>query len=137
MELKTKWYVVVSICALMAVVMGAVGAAKVAGVPASEAGMVQGGETIDVKITPARNPNDSPSVDPDSVTVGPNDEVVWSCTTSCDFTVDFSNPDRKPFNNRKFAKGNNRSGRPTGPKGTYKYSVTVGAGVLDPNIILR
>ena len=97
----------------------------------------QAGQTYQIRITP--DPTDAkkpPKVDPSDQTVGPNDEVMWICTTGCDFDVVFTEPDRKPFKDRKFDKVKNKSGRPTGSEGVYKYSVIVGPGSNDPNIII-
>jgi hypothetical protein len=92
---------------------------------------------VDVTITPNSDPTKAPTVTPDTATVGAQSQVNWTCSTGCDFTVVFTESNRKPFKNRSFDKGHNKSGRPTGPPGQYKYSVIVGEGVADPIIIVQ
>ena len=94
-------------------------------------------ETITVTITPNEDPTGPPSVSPDPVHVSHNQEVEWTCSNGCDFTVAFTESDRKPFSNRIFGKANPKSGLPSGPPGTYKYSVIVGQGSVDPQIIIH
>lgn len=57
--------------------------------------------------------------------------------SNCDFSVVFTEANRKPLGNPRFDKQNKRSGKPRGAKGSYKYSVIVGEGALDPTIIIR
>jgi hypothetical protein len=94
-------------------------------------------QTITVTITPNSDPTGPPSVSPDPVSVSQNQEVEWVCSNGCDFTVVFTQQTRKPFNGRIFDKANPKSGVPTGPPGKYKYSVIVGEGSLDPQIIVH
>ena len=94
-------------------------------------------QTFVIKITPNAVATEAPAVVPEDQDVGPNDQVQWTCTTGCDFTVAFTEPGRKPFKNRSFSKAHNKSGHPTGPQGKYKYSVIVGEGVADPSIIIH
>lgn len=93
--------------------------------------------TIQVTITPNATPTGPPTVQPENVTVGAQDQVEWSCPSGCDFTVAFTEATRKPFNQRAFDNAHPKSGTPTGPPGTYKYSVIVGQGVADPQIIVH
>lgn len=93
--------------------------------------------TQTVTITPGAKTDAPPTVDRKSVTVGKDDEVQWVCSTGCDFIVSFNETARKPFNDHHFTKQKNKSGKPTGKDGTYKYSVTVGRGVLDPDVIVK
>jgi hypothetical protein len=92
---------------------------------------------VDVTITPNSDPTQPPTVTPDSATVGAHDQINWTCSTGCDFTVVFTESYRKPFKNRAFDNSHSKSGRPTGPPGQYKYSVIVGEGVADPIIIVQ
>ena len=94
-------------------------------------------ETITVTITPNEDPTGPPSVSPDPVTVSHSQEVEWTCSNDCDFTVVFTEQSRKPFNGRIFGKAKPKSGVPTGPPGKYKYSVIVGEGSVDPQIIVH
>lgn len=94
-------------------------------------------QTIHVTITPNSTPTGPPTVKPESVSVGRHDQVEWTCSSGCDFTVAFTESNRKPFNQRAFDKAHPKSGTPTGPPGTYKYSVIVGQGVADPQIIVH
>lgn len=94
-------------------------------------------QTITVTITPNSDPTGPPSVSPDPVSVSHNQEVEWVCSNGCDFTVVFTEQTRKPFNGRIFDKANPKSGVPTGPPGKYKYSVIVGEGSVDPQIIVH
>lgn len=94
-------------------------------------------QTVQVKITPNATYGQAPTVQPESVPVGPQDQVEWSCTNNCDFTVVFTQSTRKPFKDRVFSNSHARSGRPTGPPGTYEYSVIVGPGSADPTIIVH
>lgn len=89
-----------------------------------------------VTITPNAKRNRPPTVNPPSLTVRQNEEVIWDCTTGDDFTVAFTNSLDKPFARRVFDKANNRSGSPTGQSGTHKYCVIVGGGCADPDIII-
>ena len=63
--------------------------------------------------------------------------MEWKCSTGCDFSVVFLDPAKKPFRDRGFNKNANKSGNPTGNVDKYKYSVTVGGGVLDPDVIIK
>ena len=104
--------------------------------------MTQTNKTITVTITPGAKPDDPPKVSPDPVEVWPNDEVEWNCSTDCEFTVVFLDPLKKPFKDRGFNKQKSKSGKPTqtpppGEEEKYKYSVIVGGGVLDPDVIIR
>ncbi len=96
-------------------------------------------QTITVTITPNSNPAGPPSVNPESVDVykDKNQQVEWTCSTGCDFTVQFPTSGAKPFNDSTFTKANPKSGVPTGPPGTYPYRVTVGQGSTDPQIIVH
>lgn len=125
---KLKWMGAVVILALVATVVGTVVMTRAQGANP---------QAITVTITPNSDPTGPPSVSPDPVTVGNNQEVEWTCSTGCDFTVTFTETTRKPFRNRSFDKANPRSGVPTGPPGTYKYSVIVGEGVADPQVIVH
>ena len=93
-----------------------------------------------VTITPGKSWDEKPSVDRLSVTLSKDDEVKWVCSTGCDFSINFAEPTRKPFKGRAFGKVRNRSGRPAvhpTMDETYKYSVIVGGGILDPDVIIR
>ena len=96
-----------------------------------------------VIITPGANPDDPPSVDKPSVTLYKNngDDVEWDCVnpdkTHCDFIVVFTEPGKKPFNNRGFFKGKGKSGKITGAEDKYKYWVIVGGGFIDPDVIIK
>jgi len=94
-------------------------------------------QTYQIKITPNADPTLAPTVQPESVPVGPQDQVQWSCTTGCSFTAAFTEPSRKPFKNRIFNNSHSKSGHPTGPPGTYKYSVMVNGAIADPTIIVH
>ncbi|MEJ2010029.1 MAG: hypothetical protein P8Z30_18050 [Acidobacteriota bacterium] len=94
-------------------------------------------QPVEVKITPNADPTQPPTVVPDAASVGAQEQVEWSCTTNCDFTVVFTQSTRKPFKDRVFSNSHARSGRPTGPPGTYEYSVIVGEGSADPTIIVH
>ncbi|TAM84254.1 MAG: hypothetical protein EPN47_02765 [Acidobacteria bacterium] len=94
-------------------------------------------ETITITITPNADPAGPPSISPDPVSISRNQEVEWTCSNGCDFTVVFTQKTRKPFKGRIFNKANSKSGVPTGPHGKYKYSVIVGEGSVDPQIIVR
>jgi hypothetical protein len=96
--------------------------------------------TYTVTITPGKTWDDPPSVDKTSVTVdkAKGDEVQWVCPTcTAGFDVLFIESGKKPFKNRSFNKGKNKSGKATGDAGTYPYKVIVGGGVLDPDVIIR
>lgn len=95
------------------------------------------GKIVPVKITPGVKFDDPPTVLPATVELDPNDEVEWTCTTKCEFDVTFGEAKRKPFKDRAFNKLKSKSGKPTGAVGKYKYSVFVGGGVLDPDVIIR
>ena len=90
-----------------------------------------------VVITPGPGPTGAPSVNPQSVDVYPDDTVEWKCATGCDFDVVFIDPAKKPFKDRGFNKKHNNSDKPTGAVGTYKYSVYVEGGHIDPDVIIR
>jgi hypothetical protein len=94
-------------------------------------------ETITVTITP--NPHGQPSVDPDSVDLykDKDQQVEWTCSTGCDFTVNFPTSHAKPFGDATFNKAHPNSGVPTGPPGTYPYTVSVANGSHDPQIIIH
>jgi hypothetical protein len=94
-------------------------------------------ETITVTITP--NPQGPPTVDPDSVDLykDKDQQVEWTCSTGCDFTVNFPKSHGKPFNDLSFNKAHPSSGVPTGPPGTYPYNVKVGDSSVDPQIIIH
>lgn len=98
--------------------------------------------TIVVTITPSETAGGKPSVDKSSVTLNKseNQQVEWTCSDGCDFTVDFSQPEGSPFSHNSFAgtKANPHalSGVPT-KVGTFKYSVTANGGTLDPQIIVH
>lgn len=94
-------------------------------------------QTYTITITPNEDPTQPPAVEPDEQEVGSNDQVEWTCSTGCDFTVVFIEAGRKPFKNRAFDQTRSKSGHPTGPTGKYKYSVIVGEGVVDPSIIVH
>ena len=96
-------------------------------------------QTIMVTITPNSNPAGPPSVNPDSVDVykDKNQQVEWTCSTGCDFSVNFPTTGAAPFQARAFSKANPKSGVPTGPPGKYPYRVTVGKGSTDPMIIVH
>ncbi len=96
-------------------------------------------QTITVTITPNSNPSGPPSVNPDSVDLykNQNQQVEWTCSTGCDFTVSFPKSHGKPFNDSSFNKAHPKSGVPTGPPGTYPYTVKVGQGSTDPQIIVH
>ena len=96
-------------------------------------------QTYQIKITPNATYGQPPTVQPESVPVGAQDQVEWSCTTTtnCDFTVVFTESGRKPFRGRVFTNTHRRSGKPTGPPGTYKYSVIANGGSADPTIIVH
>lgn len=93
--------------------------------------------TVEVKITPNANPTGPPTVVPEAAEVGRQDQVEWSCTSGCNFTVVFTEPGRKPFKGRVFDNTHRKSGTPTGPPGKYEYSVIVGQGSTDPQIIVH
>ena len=91
-----------------------------------------------------------PYVDRDPVYVGPNEEIEWKYdiqkakemnkdkSKEPFFSVDFYPP--KPFKGGPFHEGHASSGRPDVPANehhTYKYSVTTGAGKIDPGVIVR
>ncbi len=92
-------------------------------------------QTITVTITPNSNPHKPPSVDPDSVDVyrSKNQQVEWTCSTGCDFTVDFPKSHGKPFSGGTFTKANPKSGVPTGPPGAYPYHGEGGQRVNGPH----
>lgn len=94
-------------------------------------------ETITITITP--NPTGPPTVDPDSVDVykSKDQQVEWTCSNDCDFTVTFPKSHGKPFNDLSFDKAHPKSGVPTGPPGTYPYTVKVGTASTDPQIIVH
>jgi hypothetical protein len=94
-------------------------------------------ETITVTITP--NPTGPPTVDPDSVDLykDKNQQVEWTCSTGCDFTVNFPTSHAKPFSDSAFSKAHPKSGVPTGPPGRYPYNVKVGDSSGDPQIIVH
>ncbi len=96
-------------------------------------------QTITVTITPNANPHMPPSVNPDSVDVykDKDQQVEWTCSTGCDFTVSFPKSHGKPFSGGTFNKANPKSGVPTGPPGAYPYMVKVGQGSTDPQIIIH
>ena len=96
-------------------------------------------QTITVTITPNSNPNKPPSVNPDSVDVykDQNQQVEWTCSTGCDFTVTFPASHAKPFSDSTFNKAHPNSGAPTGPPGAYPYTVSVGNASTDPRIIVH
>lgn len=103
--------------------------------------MTQTNKTITVTITPGAKIDGPPTVDKQSVTVGKDDEVAWVCSTGCDFSVVFLDPAKKPFKDRGFNQQKSKSGKPTQPPPpndeTYKYSVIVGGGVVDPDVIVK
>jgi hypothetical protein len=96
-------------------------------------------QTITVTITPNSNPAGPPSVNPESVDVykNQNQQVEWTCSTGCDFTVNFPKSHAKPFNDSSFSKAHPKSGVPTGAPGKYPYIVKVGQGSTDPQIIVH
>jgi len=95
-----------------------------------------------VTITPSATPGGKPSVDHSKVTIyqSQNQQVEWTCKGGCDFTVDFSRPEGSPFSEKAFSGSATNphamSGVP-GKKGTFRYSVTVNGGTLDPQIIVH
>jgi hypothetical protein len=95
------------------------------------------GTTVTVTITPNSDPTGPPTVMPDQASITKTQQVEWTCSTGCDFTVVFTQESRKPFKGRIFGKANPKSGVPTGPPGKYKYSVIVGQGSVDPQIIVH
>lgn len=94
-------------------------------------------ETITITITP--NPTGPPTVNPDSVDVykSKDQQVEWTCSNGCDFTVNFPTSGAKPFSDSTFSKAHPKSGVPTGPAGKYPYTVKVGNGSTDPMIIIH
>jgi hypothetical protein len=96
-------------------------------------------QIITVTITPNANPHMPPSVDPESADVykDKDQQVEWTCSTGCDFTVSFPKSHGKPFSGGTFNKANPKSGVPTGPPGAYPYMVKVGSGSTDPMIIVH
>ena len=132
---KALWLLALTLALALFFAGSAMTQTKQASTPAQT--NVAAGVTHTVTITPGAGPNDPPNVCPLSVEVGPNDEVEWKCSTACDFNVSFNEVARKPFNDRAFNKNKPKSGHSTGAPGKYKYTVIVGGGVLDPDVIIR
>lgn len=90
-------------------------------------------------ITVSITPGSTPTVDPWEAVVDQDrkDEVLWNCPGGQNFVVCFGTD--TPFNDYHFYPGHNESGPPTrGAKGkTYKYSVEVAGGRVDPNVIVK
>lgn len=94
-------------------------------------------ETIVITITP--NPTGPPTVNPDSVDLykSKDQQAEWTCSGGCNFTVTFPTSHAKPFSDSTFSTAHPKSGVPTGPPGTYPYTVTVGKASTDPQIIVH
>jgi hypothetical protein len=142
MRLRTGALVVGLVCVFTAATAGAVWVAPAAEPPQEQQ---KAGQTYTIKIFPdLAHPENPPRVVPEDQPIERNDQVEWvckvepdeDCPEDVDFLVVFTEPGRKPFKDRGFSKGKNKSGKPTGPKGKYKYSVIVGEGVADPRIIV-
>ena len=131
---KALWLMALTLAVALIFASSAMTQTKQASAPAQK--KVAAGAIIPVTITPGVKPDDPPKVLPASVEVGPNDEVEWTCSTGCDFDVTFTYS-MKPFKDRSFNKNKKQSGKPTGAPGTYKYTVIVGGGVLDPDVIIK
>lgn len=93
---------------------------------------------VTISMDPATN---KPKADPDSVPVKPDDEVVWQTSPSDqDFEVSFKT--ETPFQDGKFNKGKNRSGKskitvPPGQEKKFFYNVTFQGKSIDPDVIIR
>jgi hypothetical protein len=81
-------------------------------------------QTITVTITP--NPAGKPSVNPYVVDLdrAKDQQVVWTCSSGCDFEVIFP-PTGTPFKGNTFSRANPKSGVPVARDGKYPYVVKV------------
>ena len=131
---RTLWLIVLTLGVALCFASSAMTQANQASAPAQKKAVA--GAIIPVTITPGAKADDPPKVVPATVEVGRNDQVEWTCSTGCDFDVTFTYS-MKPFNDRAFNKNKPRSGHPTGAPGKYKYSVIVGGGLLDPDVIVK
>jgi len=125
---RLKWIAAVTIVLSAATMLCLVKVMSAQGTPS---------QTIVITITP--NPTGPPTVNPDSVDVykSKDQQVEWTCSNGCDFTVNFPTSQAKPFNDFTFSNAHPKSGVPTGPPGKYPYTVTVGKGSTDPMIIVH
>ncbi len=131
---RPLWLMALTLVAALLFAGSALTQTKQASAPAQK--KVAAGTIFSVTITPGAKHDDPPKVVPATVEVGPNDEVEWNCSKDCDFDVTFTYS-MKPFKDRSFNKNKKKSGKPTGSPGIYKYTVIVGGGVLDPDVIVR
>jgi hypothetical protein len=94
--------------------------------------------TVTISIDPATQ---KPKADPDPVYVKPNDEVVW-VTSPADQDFDVSFKTDTPFQDGKFNKGRNKSGKskitvPPGQEKKFAYSITFQGKTTDPDVIIK